>query len=75
MSENFQKFLTTPEIAKILRKSVAWAERARWAGDGPPFKKIGRTVLYPENELIAWIEKHALKTSTSAEVRDDDPNA
>lgn len=50
--------------AAILDKSVAWMERARWAGNGPPYFKIGRAVRYEENSLYEWIAKRSY-TSTA----------
>jgi len=44
-------------VAKILCKSTAWLERARWAHYGPPYIKIGRSVVYDAKELEAWINE------------------
>ena len=57
--------LDQKEVAKILKKSLAWMERARWSGTGPPFLKIGRHVRYPKDTLMEWIAGHPLQTSTS----------
>lgn len=45
------------ELADYLGKSTAWCERARWAGDGPRFIKLGRHVRYRAEDVLAWIEK------------------
>lgn len=58
-------FLKQKEVAAILRKSVAWCERARWEGGGPPFIKVGRNVLYPRDDLMEWLQAHELFTSTT----------
>jgi len=52
------------EIAPILGKSVAWLERGRWAGTGPKYRKIGRTVRYLGSDLNEWVASQA-RTSTS----------
>lgn len=52
--------LTTKEAAARTGYSVAWFQRQRWLGSGPPYRKIGRTVRYPEDLLIQWIEQHGL---------------
>lgn len=57
--------LTQTEAAEILRKSTSWMERSRWAGNGPPFRKLGRAVRYPLDALQDWIKGHPLQTSTS----------
>lgn len=52
------------DFAKYIGKSTAWAERARWAGEGPRFIKLGRHVRYRADDVLAWIEECA-RTSTS----------
>jgi hypothetical protein len=34
--------LTEEQVASILGVSVAWCQRMRWAGGGPPYRKIAR---------------------------------
>ncbi len=55
------------ELAAYVGKSTAWCERARWAGEGPRFIKLGRHVRYRADDVLAWIEANA-KQSTSDEV-------
>jgi len=57
-------YLSTIEAARVIGLSVAWFERSRWAGDGPPFIKLGRAVRYPRDELDAWMRAR-LRTSTT----------
>ena len=57
--------LDQSEAADILGKSLAWMERSRWNGLGPPYRKIGRSVRYPLDALHEWIAGHELQTSTS----------
>lgn len=47
---------TQDESASILRKSKAWLERARWAGTGPRYTRIGRTIYYTDDDLAAYID-------------------
>lgn len=58
------RLLNQRELAEYLGKSTAWCERARWAGEGPRFIKLGRHVRYRADDVAAWIEENAL-TSTS----------
>jgi len=58
------RLLNQRELAAYLGKSTAWCERARWAGEGPPFIKLGRHVRYRVDDVLAWIEENA-RTSTS----------
>ena len=60
-----EELLTQTEAVEILKKSKSWMERSRWAGTGPPYRKIGRAVRYPANTLAMWIASHPLQNSTS----------
>jgi hypothetical protein len=51
------------DAARFLRISPRTLERMRWAGEGPPFLKIGRKVLYDREDLLAWARSHR-RTST-----------
>jgi hypothetical protein len=50
---------TQAEAAPKLRKSKSWFERSRWAGNGPRYIKVGRSVLYLGKDLNAWLESQA----------------
>lgn len=50
-------------LADYLGKSTAWCERARWAGEGPRFIKLGRHVRYRAEDVLAWIEDNARSCS------------
>ncbi len=52
------------DLAPILRKSIAWFERARWSGTGPAFVKVGRQPLYRGADVLAWLDANT-RTSTS----------
>jgi predicted DNA-binding transcriptional regulator AlpA len=54
-------------LAAYLGKSTAWCERARWAGNGPRFLKLGRHVRYRADDVLAWIEDNA-RTCSGMEV-------
>lgn len=58
------RLLSQKDLAQYLGKSTAWCERARWAGEGPRFVKLGRHVRYKAEDVLEWIEANA-KTSTS----------
>lgn len=47
------------DLAAYLGKSTAWCERARWAGEGPRFIKLGRHVRYRADDVLEWIEANA----------------
>ena len=50
---------TQIQFVERLGKSKSWAERSRWAGTGPRFIKVGRSVLYLGKDLNAWLESQA----------------
>ena len=52
-------------VCAALGKSSAWAERSRWAGTGPRFKKVGRHVRYIKADVLAWLEQQPSVNSTS----------
>ena len=55
---------TQAEAAPKLRKSLSWFERNRWAGTGPRYLKVGRSVLYLGADLNSWLKAQA-RSSTS----------
>lgn len=59
--------LNQKSLAEYVGKSQAWCERARWAGQGPKFIKLGRHVRYRAEDVLAWINENE-HTSTSDEV-------
>jgi predicted DNA-binding transcriptional regulator AlpA len=56
--------LNQQEAAARLRLSERTLERSRVTGDGPPFVKAGRRVLYRPADLDEWIAAR-VRTSTS----------
>ena len=58
--------LVQREAAALLRLSERTLERMRVTGDGPPFVKAGRRVLYRTGDLDQWIASR-LRRSTSEE--------
>jgi excisionase family DNA binding protein len=49
------EFMTTQEVAELLRRPVETLRYWRWRGEGPPSFKIGRKVLYDRKDVEAWI--------------------
>ena len=58
-SVNMPRLWDQKTLAAYLGKSTAWCERARWAGEGPRFVKLGRHVRYRADDVLAWIEENA----------------
>ncbi len=59
-----RRCLTEKEVASYIGMSRSFLRQARMHGKrrnrtpGPPFIKIGRKVLYLEDDLDAWLEAH-----------------
>ncbi len=47
-------FYTSAEAARFLRVHPRTLDNWRWTGQGPDFRKHGRTVVYLEKDLIAY---------------------
>ena len=56
--------LSEAEAANYIGMSRSFLRQARMDGKrlnrtpGPPFTKIGRKVLYPQDDLDGWLEAH-----------------
>ena len=57
--------LNQKQVAEILCLSVKWCERQRWAGGGPFYRKIGRSVRYQLSDVLEYINSHPKKGHTS----------
>jgi len=57
-------YLRTPQAAAYCGISVSTMEKLRLSGGGPLFLKRGRTVLYRQADLDAWMES-LIRRSTS----------
>lgn len=58
------KYLSSFETAEHLRVSMSWLAKSRLSGDGPPFIKAGRTVLYDVADIEAWAQKLKRKSTS-----------
>lgn len=54
----------TAEAASYCGLSPRTLEKLRLTGDGPPFLKLGRAVVYDRADLDAWLNSRR-RTSTS----------
>ena len=49
------EYLTTEEAAELLRTPVNTLYVWRHKKIGPPARRVGRRLLYPRTELLAWL--------------------
>jgi hypothetical protein len=54
-------------LAAILHCSTQLLERNRWAGEGVPYLKMGRKVLYRKSEVLGFIQQLKTYHSTSSQ--------
>lgn len=52
------------EASKRYGMSIHWFRRARWAGGGPKFIKLGAAVLYPVSELDEYFNSRIVKSTS-----------
>jgi hypothetical protein len=58
-----RRLLTAKEVAAILRTSPGQLANLRMNGEGPPYLKFERRVLYDEKALNDWLARHEVKTN------------
>ena len=58
--------LTQHEAAAELRLSERTLERARVAGSGPPFCKLGRRVFYRQCDIQNWVASRVVNSTSEA---------
>lgn len=49
------KNLNSSEAADYIKISLSWLAKSRLKGDGPPYAKIGRRVVYNREDLDQWL--------------------
>ena len=63
-SAQIQRYLRTPEAARIVGLSIRTLEKHRIYGTGPRYSKLGGRVVYNLDDLHAWVAS-GTKASTS----------
>lgn len=57
-----RRFLTAKEVAELLRTSPGHLANQRMRGEGTPYLKLARRVLYDKQDVDAWLERHRVRT-------------
>lgn len=65
--------LNERQVAELLGLSVHWLRQRRCYGDGPPYRRLGRSVRYPAESLFRWLEQQPSfpEASDEREVSDE----
>jgi hypothetical protein len=60
------KFLIEQEIAEIVRCSVSKLRADRWLRRGMPYIRLGRSILYDEQDVLRFLDSRRVKTTEAA---------
>jgi len=67
MGDVAHRRLRTPAAADYLGYSESTLEKKRVTGDGPPFIRLGRSIVYDTRDLDTWLAaRRATSTSDRA---------
>lgn len=59
------RLLTPQQLADMTGLSVSTLAKLRLTSEGCPFRKLGGSVRYSEDDAIEWINAHPRRRSTS----------
>ena len=66
IATTMKRYLTAKETAEVRRKSEPALSQERKRGTGPPYVIDGGRILYPEDELITWLDSHLVTARQDA---------
>ncbi|MGE0724471.1 MAG: helix-turn-helix transcriptional regulator [Alphaproteobacteria bacterium] len=58
------RYVRTPEAARLLGISPRTLEKYRCHGSGPTFRKLGGRVVYATDDLEAWADQSACRSTS-----------
>jgi len=61
--------LDTLEASHRLRVARQTLAKWRLEGSGPPFIRVGRKILYREQDISAWLDSRTVRSTTEADRR------
>jgi hypothetical protein len=61
--DELKEWMTRAETADLLRKPVATLAAWAYRGVGPPYSRVGRSVLYSRQDVERWLEGHRVNPS------------
>jgi predicted DNA-binding transcriptional regulator AlpA len=59
------QLLKSKAAAEFLNLGESTLAKLRTSGEGPPFRKLGRSVRYARDDLQAWADAHIRHSVTS----------
>jgi hypothetical protein len=69
MTTNEPMTLTTAKAARALGLAPGTLAKLRLSGNGPPYYKLGRRVLYRQEDLATWLESRLARDTCDADAR------
>jgi len=57
-----RQLLTAREVAAMLRTTPGQLANLRMRGEGIPFLKFSRRILYEIKDVYEWLNRHKVKT-------------
>ena len=63
--DQISQYLRTADAAEHCGSAKSTFDKLRCSGDGPPFIRRGRTILYDRSDLDAWLASLPRYKSTS----------
>jgi hypothetical protein len=60
------QYLVPDEVGKIIHRPTSWLAKARVTGEGPPFIRCGRKILYRRSGVESWLkgrERHSTRAA------------
>ena len=67
-SPEYGAYLRSPELVAYLRVGKSTPAKWRLTGFGPPYTKLGRTILYRKLDVDEWVANR-LQRSTSEKTK------
>jgi predicted DNA-binding transcriptional regulator AlpA len=64
LAETSTRFVRTHEAARLLGLSPRTLEKYRCHGSGPTFRKLGGRVVYAIDDLDAWADQAACRSTS-----------
>jgi hypothetical protein len=65
-ADTFSRWARPQTVAETYGLSLRFLEQMRYRGDGPPFAKVGRAVLYDLREFETWLEQQKRRSTSAA---------
>jgi predicted DNA-binding transcriptional regulator AlpA len=61
--------MRTPEAARYISKSPSWLNKSRADGSGPPFMRLGATIVYAATDLDTWMSDRKVAANDNQRAR------